>query len=192
VPTPDFIRKALLGRAEQRLPVGYGLWKDDAMRWGYVLSVDKATFRVREVTPSGRLVEEETYSYAKVTFFDLDPVYAARLVALSSHPGEPAQAWGSTARGIRRVIQHACASGSPIEVKTRPDRRRWRVRVVGVQAGWVEWMELDDLCRDVHEWIYRLTDVEAVSLDPGDAYLRGLVMNRRLRTRRLRSRFSRQ
>jgi hypothetical protein len=55
MPTPDFIRKALLRSIEQRLPVGFGLWEGDAMLWGYVLSVDKRTFRVRKVTPGRAL-----------------------------------------------------------------------------------------------------------------------------------------
>ena len=130
------------------------------------------------------MAEEEAYAYSKVTFFDLDPVYAARLGALSSQRGRDEQTWASDARGIARVLRHAGARGDPIEVKTRPDRRRWMVRVVALRGGWVEWMELDDLCRDVHGWIYRLADIKAVSLDPSDAYLRGLVVNRAPRTRR--------
>ena len=53
---PDFIREALRRSITESLPVGYGLWEDNAMLWGYVLSVGKTTFSVHEVTPGGRLV----------------------------------------------------------------------------------------------------------------------------------------
>jgi hypothetical protein len=57
VPAPDFIENALRRSIEQRLPVGCGLWKDDAMLWGYVTSVDKTTFRVRVMIPHARAEE---------------------------------------------------------------------------------------------------------------------------------------
>jgi hypothetical protein len=110
-----------------------------------------------------------------VSFFDLDPVYGARLVALARRPGEDATEWTKDAPGIARVLRHACAGGAPLEVRTRPNRRRWRVRVVATRWGWVEWVELDDLCRNLQTWIHRVSDIEAVNLDASDAYLRGLL-----------------
>ncbi len=174
MPAPNFIREALRRRKREHLPVGYGLWEDDAMLWGYVLSVGKTTFRIHKVGPGGQLQEVETYVYSKVSFFDLDPVYGARLVALARRPGQEGK-WTKDPPGIARVLRHACASGAPLEVKTRSDRRRWRVRVVATRSGWAEWVELDDLCRDLQTWIHRVSDIEAVNLDASDAYLRGLL-----------------
>src|SRR5208282_4859246 len=72
-------------------------------------------------------------------------------------------------------LSHARASGAPLEVKTRSNRRRWRARVIAMRFGWAQLLELDDLCRDLQTWIYRVADIEAVSLDAGDAYLQGLL-----------------
>jgi hypothetical protein len=181
VRTSELLREALRRSMRAKLPVGYGLWDTSAMLWGYVLSVGRSTFRVREVTPGGRPDAEETYAYAKVAFFDLDPVYGARLAALGRRPGEDLNVWTTDARGIARTLRHASASGAPVEVKTRRDRRRWRARVVAMRSGWAELVELDDLCRDLHSWIVRVADLEAVSVDASDAYLRELHESSRTR-----------
>lgn len=175
MPVPDFIREALRRSMREHLPVGFGVWEEDAMLWGYVRSVGKTTFRVHEVSPGGKLGEKETYAYSKVSFFDFDPVYGARLAVLARRPGEDGTEWTEDAPGIARILRHACASGAPLEVKTRPNRRRWRTRVVATRSGWAHMLELDDLCRNLQTWIYRVSDIEAVSLDVRDAYLRGLL-----------------
>jgi hypothetical protein len=174
-PVPDFVREALRRSARDRLPVGYGIWEDDAMLWGYVLSVGKTTFRVHQISPGGKPEERETYSYSKVSFFDFDPVYGARLAALARHPVEDATKWTEDDPGIARILRHACASGVPLEIRTRSDRRRWRTRVIATRSGWAQLVELDDLCRNLQPRICRVSDIEAVSVDAGDAYLRGLL-----------------